>query len=135
MIDTAYPSHEYAVFVSFSQYGILTLRMHIRRIVSDNTAYWRLRQPIRRIPSMDTAYRPPETECENFFIISFAYGLRYIFIKEHKLLIALLLLQICMTRRSALKLIQPHEDPEKLFRTNRKLIKTTSLDSSSSLQL
>ena len=40
-----------------------------------------------------------------------------------------------MTRRSALKLVQPHEDPEKLFRTNRKLIKTTSLDSSSSLQL
>ena len=83
---------------------------------------------------MDTAYGPPETECKNFSILSLAC-LRYIFIKEHKLLIALLLFQICMTRRSALKLVQPHEDPEKLFRSNRKLIKTTSLDSSSSLQL
>ena len=69
-----------------------------------------------------------------FFILSLAC-LRYIFIKEHKLLIALLLFHICMTRRSALKLIQPHEDPEKIFRSSKKLIKTTSLDSSSSLQL
>ena len=132
MIDTAYLSPEYAVFVSFSQYGILTLRMHIRRIVSDNTAYWRLRQTIRRIPSMDTVYRPPETECKKYFILSFAC-LRYIFALEHKLLNALLWFQICMTRRSKLKHVQPHEDPEKLFRSNRKLIKTTSLDSSSLL--
>ena len=135
MIDTAYCSNASAVLTSFCQYGISTLRMHIRRIRSDDTAYLQLKKPIRRIPSMDTAYRPPETECKFFFIISFAYILRYIFIKEHKLLIALLLFQICMTRRSALKLVQPHEDPEKLFRTSRKLVKTTSLDSSSSLQL
>ena len=108
--------------------------MHIRRIVSDDTAYRQLRQPIRRIPSVDTAYGLPETECKFFFILSLAC-LRYIFIKEHKLLIALLWFQICMTRRSKLKLVQPHEDPEKLFRSNRKLIKTTSLDSSSLLQL
>ena len=40
-----------------------------------------------------------------------------------------------MTRRSMHKLVQPQEDPEKLFRTNKKLIKATSLDSSSFLQL
>ena len=134
MIDTAYRPLEYAVFISFCQYGILTLRMHIRRIIPDDTAYRHLRHPIRRIPSMDTAYGPPETECKKNFILSLAC-LRYIFIKEHKLLIALLWFQICMTRRSKLKLVQPHEDPEKLFRSNRKLIKTTSLDSSSPLQL
>ena len=118
MVDTVYRLNGYAVLVPLCQYDVSTLR-----------------QPIRRIPSMDTAYRPPETECEIFFIISFAYDLRYIFIKEHKLLIALLLLQIYMTRRSTRKLIPPQEDPKKLFRSNRKLIKTTSLDSSSSLQL
>ena len=58
MIDTAYRLREYAVLISFCQYGILTLRMYIRRIVSDDTAYMQLRQPIRRIPSMDTAYGP-----------------------------------------------------------------------------
>ena len=61
MLDTAYLSHEYAVLISFCQYGILAIRMHIRRIVPDDTAYRYLRQPIRRIPSMDTAYGPPET--------------------------------------------------------------------------
>ena len=134
MIDTAYLPHEYAVLIPFCQYGILAIRMHIRRIVPDDTAYRQLIQPIRRIPSMDTAYRPPETECNFFFILSLAC-LRYIFIKEHKLLIALLLLQTYMTRRSTRKLIPPQEDPEKLFRSNWKLIKTTSLDSSSLLQL
>ena len=84
---------------------------------------------------MDMAYRPSETVTEIFFIISFAYGLRYIFIIEHKLLNALLLLQIYMTRRSTVNLVQPQEDPEKLFLTSRKLFKTTSLDSSSFLQL
>ena len=68
-------------------------------------------------------------------MLSLAYCLRYIFIKEHKLLIALMLLQIYMTRRSTNKLVPPQEDPEKLFRSSRKLVKTTSLDSSSSLQL
>ena len=113
MVDTAYRLRSYAVLVTFCQYDVSTLR-----------------QPIRRIPSMDTT-----STSENFVILSFANGLRYIFIKEHKLLNALLLLQIYMTRRSTNKLIQPQEDPEKLVRSSRKLIKTNSLDSSSSLQL
>ena len=84
---------------------------------------------------MDTTYRPPKTDCKISLIISFANGLRFIFIIKHKLLNALLLLQIYMTRRSTHKLVQPQEDPDKLFRTNRKLIKTTNLNSSSLLQL